>query len=176
MEDKIRAAYDQMDPTPEQEKRMLEALLAAQANMQEEPGAAQGTGLDDTVKAVPGGRVAEPSAKRTGVKPWKIALPIAACLAVVAVLVGVTAVGPMGTGASQASSTTARVESASSSAANIASDAQAPSGDRSSAAAAPDAVTEIVDDSALGYEAEGYAPKGDPAASAIDDTQPPFNT
>ena len=176
MEDKIRAAYDQMDPTPEQEKRMLEALMAAQANMQEESGGTPGSEPASAVKAVPGGRIAEPSAKRTGMKPWKIALPIAACLAVVAVLVGVTAIGPMGTNATQASTTAARVESASSSAANVTGDAQAPSEGRSSAAAAPDAATEIVNDSALGYEAEGYAPKGDSTAGAVDDAQPPFNT
>ena len=35
MEDKIRAAYDAMDPTPEQEERMLAKLLAAQGEAQD---------------------------------------------------------------------------------------------------------------------------------------------
>ena len=76
MEDKIRDAYEQMTPTPEQEERMLAALLEAQ-----EAKAAEQT-------------VADPSTKRSGFNAWKIAAPIAACLVVGAIVVGV---GSMGT-------------------------------------------------------------------------------
>ena len=44
MEKKIRVAYDQMNPTPEQEERMLAALQEAQEKMQ-----AQEAGADDVV-------------------------------------------------------------------------------------------------------------------------------
>ena len=82
MEDKIREAYDKMNPTPEQEERMLAALQEAQRKAAEgKPG------------ALPGGRASfeprpAPTQKRGGFSVWKVAAPIAACLVVGAIAVG----------------------------------------------------------------------------------------
>lgn len=79
MENKIRAAYDEMNPTPEQEERMLAALQAAQRdaeNASVEQGAA-------SFEAKPA-----PARKRAGLSAWKIAVPVAACLVVGAIAVG----------------------------------------------------------------------------------------
>ena len=101
MEDKIRAAYDEMNPTPEQEERMLTKLLAAQGEAQD----SAKEGVKANVASVSATEVlssaadqvtatAQASPRRRAPKAWKVALPLAACLAVVAVLVGVTMVNP----------------------------------------------------------------------------------
>ena len=80
MEDKIREAYDQMGPTPEQEERMLAALLKTQAAEQDTP-AETNFG-------------ARPARKRAPMRAWKVAVPIAACLVLGAVVIGVGALNP----------------------------------------------------------------------------------
>ena len=66
MEDKLRETYDKMNPTEEQEERMLAALLEAQQ-------AADGRA---------------PEQKRGGFRAWKVAVPLAACLVLGATFVG----------------------------------------------------------------------------------------
>ena len=75
----LKGAYDAMDPTPEQENRMLAALLDAQSANAQDVGEAQPDA----------GVVITPSANRSSrFKVWKIAVPLAACLALGAILVG----------------------------------------------------------------------------------------
>ena len=78
MDEKIRAAYEKMDPTLEQEERMLAALLAAQSE-QAEP----------QLATDPADVAGEPSRKRAGFKAWMVAVPVAACLALGAVVIGI---------------------------------------------------------------------------------------
>ncbi len=78
MDEKIRAAYEKMDPTLEQEERMLAALLAAQSE-QAEP----------QLATDPADVAGEPSRKRAGFKAWMVAVPLAACLALGAVVIGI---------------------------------------------------------------------------------------
>ena len=75
----LKGAYDAMDPTPEQEDRMLAALLEAQsANAQDAEEVQPDAGIAIT-----------PSANRSSrFKVWKIAVPLAACLALGAIVVG----------------------------------------------------------------------------------------
>ena len=116
MEEKIRAAYEQMNPTPEQEERMLAALLQAQEQAAAEGGpmaseqmktpnddsgektSARETAMDGVAGATeaeqamssandPAKSTAEPRRKRFSA--WKALLPVAACLVVGAVLIGI---------------------------------------------------------------------------------------
>lgn len=139
LDDKIRAAYDQMDPTSEQEERMLAKLLASQAEAGESgesagmpvaaasalavpagapatvgtfatapvtapvapateaQAGAQGVSAADVLSSVSPAKQQPVNAapKRSGVRPWKVALPLAACFALMAVLVGVTLGNPV---------------------------------------------------------------------------------
>ena len=147
MEDKIRAAYDAMDPTPEQEERMLAKLLAAQGEAQDtvQEGEKANVAAPISAAEVLSGAVEQAAAtaqaapKRRTPKVWKVALPLAACLAVVAVLVGVTMVNPAVPSAAPSS------EASSQSAAKS---------ERDATTEAPQALN--VQDVAT--EAEGYAP------------------
>ncbi|MDO4401126.1 MAG: VWA domain-containing protein [Coriobacteriia bacterium] len=92
LEQALRGAYDQMDPAPEQEGRMLAALKAAQAQRQAEvpePEAAPDISASEPPIAVQPVKTA-----RKRVAPWKVALPAAACLALAAIGVGVWANQP----------------------------------------------------------------------------------
>lgn len=80
MEDKIRNAYEEMTPTPEQEDRILAALLEAQ-----EAKAAEAA--ENAENAGTAGEI-EPAKKRTGFSAWKVVAPIAACLVVGAIVIG----------------------------------------------------------------------------------------
>ena len=80
MEDKIRNAYEEMTPTPEQEDRILAALLEAQ-----EAKAAEAA--ENAENAGTAGEI-EPAKKRTGSSAWKVVAPIAACLVVGAIVIG----------------------------------------------------------------------------------------
>ena len=80
MEDKIRNAYEEMTPTPEQEDRILAALLEAQ-----EAKAAEAA--ENAENAGTAGEI-EPAKKRTGFSAWKVVAPIAACLVVGAIAIG----------------------------------------------------------------------------------------
>lgn len=100
MEDKIREAYDRMDPTPEQEERMLAALQEAQQQMAasgeaaekaQEPAASASAPEVRSFEATPA-----PASKRKAFSAWKIAAPLAACLVVGAIAVGVGALGQGG--------------------------------------------------------------------------------
>ena len=74
MEDKIRAAYDEMNPTSEQEERMLAALQAAQQDA-DNASDAQEAAIEktpDSFEAKPA-----PQRKRTGFSVWKVVVPIA---------------------------------------------------------------------------------------------------
>lgn len=102
MDEKIRAAYDKMSPTPEQEERMLDALLAAQseyAGSQQAPAPAGGASSPNPGDPGPGGsspdspNPGDPSRKRTGFKAWMAAVPLAACLALGAVVIGAGGLG-----------------------------------------------------------------------------------
>ena len=92
MEDKIREAYDKMNPTPEQEERMLAALQEAQLKMEgERPESAQRTAREEgpaSFEARPA-----PAKKRGGFSAWKVAVPVAACLVVGAIAVGTGVLG-----------------------------------------------------------------------------------
>ena len=85
MEDKIRNAYEEMTPTPEQEGRMLAALLEAQ-----DAKAAEAAENAESTEAAGG---TEPARKRTGFSAWKVVAPIAACLVVGAIVIGTGALG-----------------------------------------------------------------------------------
>ena len=148
LEASLRGAYDMMDPTPEQEKRMLSALLAAQeaqtaeaenavtqagqdeieqigkdaAAQEGQDGAAHRSQIDQAQAAQedekPSVQVesasgttsqsqtqsqATPSANRSrGFKVWKVAVPLAACLALIAVVFGISGT-PNGNSAPNAS-------------------------------------------------------------------------
>ena len=78
-EEMLKGAYDGANPTPEQEERMLASLVEAQA-------AEASQSAEDEV-AKPETSPAPNRAK--GFKVWKVALPLAACLAVGAVIIGV---------------------------------------------------------------------------------------
>ena len=80
MEDKIRNAYEEMSPTPEQEDRMLAALLEAQ-------NAKAAEAAENAENAGTAGEI-EPAKKRTGSSAWKVVVPIAACLVVGAIVIG----------------------------------------------------------------------------------------
>ena len=85
MEDKIRNAYEEMSPTPEQEDRMLAALLEAQ-------NAKAAEAAENAENAGTAGEI-EPAKKRTGSSAWKVVVPIAACLVVGAIVIGAGALG-----------------------------------------------------------------------------------
>jgi len=170
MDDKIRAAYDEMNPTAEQEERMLARLMATQAGAEnagesEEAAAAAQAGAQGVSAAdVLAGAAAEKpqagaaSRKRRNVRAWQVALPLAACFALVAVLVGVTLTGPL-----EEVSTAPASSSSPSSAKSETSETQAPQ-----ALYIQDSATE-----------EGYAPGN---GYAPDEPEPgpepgaPFNT
>jgi len=157
MENKIREAYENMTPTPEQEERMLAVLQEAQLKMQAQPVGAKGDAATAREAAAPSERLAAdassaavvafalgedavgasgetagaadggpssaasdaasfeakpaPERKRGGVRAWKIVAPIAACLVVGAVVIGVGALGQ--SGGSTAATTLAASEAAS---------------------------------------------------------------
>ena len=142
MESKIRAAYDEMDPTPEQEQRMLAALQQAQAahEAKGEQGAHAVHGTQNEGQTQPATEPKQPSAqqahdviagmagkdgqaspsqKRQGFRIWKAAVPVAACLVLVAIGVGVVA-GGSNAPSPNVTATTAKVESTSSDASNAA--------------------------------------------------------
>ena len=75
-EQALHGAYDQMDPTPEAEARMLAALKAARAAK-----------IADEVTPIEVKPIEKQGRKR--IAPWKVALPAAACLALAAIGVGV---------------------------------------------------------------------------------------
>lgn len=82
----LKGAYESMDPTAEQEERMLAALLAAQAQAQDEDEVEderQHDGAQGFAEKKPA-----PNRVRT-FKKWKVALPLAACLVLGAVVFGV---------------------------------------------------------------------------------------
>ena len=88
LEQALRGAYELMDPTPEQESRMFAALMEARREAEDD------SALESPNKAEPD-RAAEPQPNRAKViKPWKIALPIAACLIFGAVAFGVGQLSP----------------------------------------------------------------------------------
>ena len=72
-EGQIRAAFDSMAPTPDQENRMLAALLEAQQQKAAE--------------------TAGPAKKHGSFNAWKIVAPIAACLVMGAIVIGVGSMG-----------------------------------------------------------------------------------
>ena len=88
-EREIRAAYEEMDPTPEAETRMLAALKAGQAKAAaDEKPAAEEIPQAERVTATPI-EVQPVKRERKRIAPWKVALPAAACLALAAIGVGV---------------------------------------------------------------------------------------
>ena len=107
LEQSLKGAYDAMDPTPEQEERMLAALVEAQgaaialASAEKAEPIASATsqqgGVGEAASMPAEGQSApnQPVANRTrGIKAWKVALPLAACLAVGAVVIGVASQAP----------------------------------------------------------------------------------
>ena len=105
MEDKIRAAYDQMNPTPEQEERMLAALQAAQQDAEN-----AATGQEEAAEKAPASFEAKPAAarKRSGFSAWKVVAPVAACLVVGAIAIGTGVFGQSRNEAPIASSSSAQ--------------------------------------------------------------------
>jgi len=105
MEDKIRAAYDQMNPTPEQEERMLAALQAAQRDAEN-----AATGQEEVAEKAPASFEAKPAAarKRPGFSAWKVVAPVAACLVVGAIAIGTGVFGQSRNEAPIASSSSAQ--------------------------------------------------------------------
>ena len=180
MEEKIKAAYEQMDPTPEQEERMLAALLEAQAAAS----GAQGTQPEEQTAANEAQATApdvsaEPRRKRFNA--WKAVLPVAACLVVGAVLIGVgsqlvapSAQAPVQEAASSVSGAAnefAATAAASGKAADAASSAPA------EARNAADAYEEDVDVIAIDGAAEGLSYLGSlDAPEPISPESPAFNT
>ena len=133
LEQELHAAYDAMDPTPEQEERMLAALLAAQeaaheadaaglADAEGEQDAAAESGAPEAPKAsgikeaATSNTAANPAANRSRtIKPWKVALPLAACLVAGAVVIGIAGQGSNAANVASsgsATSTTTLIESA----------------------------------------------------------------
>ena len=88
LEQALNGAYESMDPTAEQEERMLSALLAAQAQVQEQGEAADGDSKQDEAEGLADKKPAERNRARA-FKGWKVALPLAACLVLGAVVIGV---------------------------------------------------------------------------------------
>ncbi len=122
LEESLKAAYDAMDPTAEQEERMLAALVEAQEKASSErsagkaPDAAVGEGLSATAQlpddsptdksdgqsgdtASPNSGNAPAANRSRGIKLWKVAVPLAACLVVGAVVIGVANQAPSVNGA-----------------------------------------------------------------------------
>ena len=106
LEEALKGTYDSMDPTAEQEERMLAALMQAQAQIRnrhgEEPvtdggkkaSAQESDGSGSEKARLEKGQ--EDSEKRKAAKKrssgfgkWKVALPLAACLVLGAVIIGV---------------------------------------------------------------------------------------
>jgi len=97
-EQALRGAYEEMDPTPEAEARMLAALKAAQEDAggkqpeAEAPGAAEQPEAEAPDAAEPEANApgaAEPAkSARKRIAPWKVALPAAACLVLAAIGIG----------------------------------------------------------------------------------------
>ena len=135
MEDEIRKAYDEMNPTPEQEERMLAALQAAmmeQETASQTEAAADGTAFETTAQndaARAGVETKDgedalasskaPSAKRGGFRAWKVVVPVAACLVLALVGVGVASLGssaPVTSGASSSAPLAGKADAGSSAA------------------------------------------------------------
>lgn len=94
LEQMLRGAYEEMDPTPEAEARMLAALKAAQAGKAEGTEAAAASPAAIPVAAAVNPAVTpievQPAkSARKRIAPWKVALPAAACLALAALGIGV---------------------------------------------------------------------------------------
>ena len=82
----IRGAYEALDPTPEAEARMLNALKAAQAAKVESTAPATSTTPESPIQVTPVKK------ERKRIAPWKIAVPAAAaCLALAVVGFGLVA-------------------------------------------------------------------------------------
>ena len=122
LEQALWGAYESMGPSAEQEERMLAALMEAQAQVQvqnqseDEAGARQqtqaaGEGQGKNAAVKPGrnqgqetaGKEAARNRART-FKKWRVALPLAACLVLGAVVIGVANAPMMGGGESPAPS------------------------------------------------------------------------
>ena len=176
MEEKIKAAYEQMDPTPEQEERMLAALLEAQAATS----GAQDTAAERAQKTT-SGVGAEPQRRRFNA--WKAVLPVAACLVVGAVLIGVgsqfaapSAQAPVQQAASSASGTADEDATSATAASNKATDAAATNASTEARNAA-DAYEEDVDIVAIDGAAEGLSYLGAlDSPEPISPESPAFNT
>ena len=131
MDDKIREAYDQMNPTPEQEERMLASLREAQSKVRagqadaltadargaagtpDATGASSAPGMPGTADGAASFEARPaPERKRGGFSAWKIVAPIAACLVVGAVAVGVGALGQSGGNSAAVAPTPASASSA----------------------------------------------------------------
>ena len=99
----LQGAYESMDPTEEQQQRMLAKLVETQASSgsashDEAPEAEGIEQLSATAERSDAGVAGThaPSANRSrGFKVWRIAVPLAACLALGAVVVGVAGSGGM---------------------------------------------------------------------------------
>ena len=178
LEQKLRGAYDLMDPTPEQEAHMLEALLAAQRDQAEsapEPAKDAPAGSDPAdAGSAPGANApGTPQPNRAKiVKPWRIALPLAACLIVGAIAVGAGAFSPMSASAPTANIT----EQASSSSADVLGDETSTKGEMTTMAQTEAAE---VEDEALGLAPDGglsFNDAGDTGAIAPTQMPDDFNT
>jgi len=90
LEQALKGAYESMGPTAEQEERMLSALLAAQAQVQGQTDEETADG-DSEREAARDYAEKKPAARNRAraFKMWKVALPLAACLALGAVVIGV---------------------------------------------------------------------------------------
>ena len=185
MDEKIRSAYEAIEPTPEQEERMLAALLKAQEALeaQQEPetqnlqtaestegmraAEAQASGTQALGAQASGAKASDaqvaheptagkPTEKRARFSAWKIALPLAACLAFGAIVVGVTS----SNNASPAMEQSSKAATSTEQHLNAQSNTQA---DGAATPMASESEVEIIDDGTQGYVMP-------------DDGQEPFNT
>ena len=90
LEPAVRKAYESMTPTPEQEARMLSAIMAARdvaGGREPEGGDLGGKATGATAQSKRGDNPASKRGRYRNV--WKAAVPLAACLVLGAVIVGV---------------------------------------------------------------------------------------
>ena len=203
--EKLRSAYDAMGPSAEQEQRMLSALVEARDAVPGEgagPTAAAGsapaapavtTAAPATPASAPArpAQPATPGAKRSGGRrAWRVALPLAACLVVGAVLVGVAGVGSpssqtegAGSGVSGGSvqelsaggaNGSADANAGASAAAGESAAVNAPISSKGEVAAVADGALEAMADGEEGLAADGYYEDGYPDGAYIDDVD--YNT
>ncbi len=165
LEERLNAAFEMMDPTEEQQQRMLAALQKAQAERAAQPAqpaqAERATQATQPAQAAQAAQPTQPaqapasqaSPRRTGgFRIWKAALPIAACLVVGAVVIGV-ANWNTNTNAGPANTTAASQQSNS----NVATSTS----DGKTEATADDARGESANMYVMGSAAEGEAYEGD---------------